>query len=85
VGLFWGAVMVVAAVVGDRAWCLGADAVNWGESCAHRVLPEQPPLFEIAAVGVIVPMALWRAYRRSRGLDRRWDWLRWGAGDGETP
>jgi hypothetical protein len=77
---------VIAALViaGDRLWCYGVGAVGWDESCAHRVLRDQPPLFDIAVVVIAFPLALWRARRRAQGLDSRWDWLRWdddGGGD----
>jgi hypothetical protein len=64
------AVIVIGA---DRLWCYGANAVEWDKACAHHLLPEQPPVFEIA----VVVLALWRARRRSRQLDRPWDWIEW--------
>lgn len=76
-GLLWGVVIAGAAIAIDRGWCLGAGAVNWDQGCAHRLIPGPPPVFEIVTIGFVFPMTLWRANRRSRGLDEPWDWLRW--------
>ena len=76
-GGLW-SVVILAVVIGfDRVACMAMDAAEWDANCAHRLLSQDLPIFEVAMVALVVPMALWRAHRRARGLDQPWDWLDW--------
>lgn len=84
-GILW-SLLILAVVIGlDRGVCVAMGAAAWEPACAHRLLSQDLPIFEAALVALIVPMAVWRANRRARGLDRPWDWLDWLPGSFGAP
>ena len=84
-GLLWSLVLLAVIIGLDRGVCMAMDAAEWDASCAHRLLSQDLPIFEAVMVALVVPMALWRANRRARGLDQPWDWLDWLSGSFGPP